>query len=49
MRGTWGKIQELIGWVRINGGTIKPSENYSDARWRAIVKHINREYLYRGR
>lgn len=36
-------LKEAIDWVKENG-TKKPSKNISDARWNAMVKHIQREY-----
>lgn len=36
--------QKMINWVAYNGD-VKPTESISDARWRAMVKHIKREFL----
>lgn len=37
-------LGKMINWVLYNG-TVKPSESITDARWRAMVAHIIREYL----
>jgi len=37
-------LQKIINWIAYNG-TAKPSDSISDARWAAMVKHIQREYL----
>lgn len=38
------QLERFIIWVAFNGDE-KPTESISDARWRAIVTHIRREYV----
>lgn len=37
-------LRKMIDWVAYNGDA-KPTEGITDARWRAMVRHIRREYL----
>jgi hypothetical protein len=38
------QLSELVFWVKAFG-SLKPTESYSDARWRAMYVHIVREYI----
>ena len=38
-------IERIILFISYNGGEFPPSESYHPARWRAMVSHIEREYL----
>lgn len=42
MKMTLNYKQKMVNWVAYNGD-VKPTESISDARWRAMVKHIKRE------
>lgn len=37
-----GKEYQL--WIAVHGN-VKPTNGISDARWKAIVKHLEREYF----
>ena len=37
-------LAKYIDWI-LYRGTAKPSDDMSNARWQAVVKHILREYI----
>ena len=42
MKMTLSYKQKVINWIVYNG-EVKPTESISDARWKAMLKHIKRE------
>lgn len=38
-------LPRMIKWVDLNKD-MKPTHGVSDNRWRAMLAHINREYIY---
>ena len=37
-------LSKMVNWVAFKGD-LKPTNDISDARWRAMYRHIMREYL----
>ena len=36
---------KMVNWINFNGKEKPDGFDISDARWRAIVKHVEREFL----